>query len=115
MHEASIALALLEQVSGVLQEHPGQRVKSVTVRIGVLSSVVPEALQFAYPEATQGTLLEGSLLHVEQVQAVGQCPSHQQVTLNLAKGIRCPICDAPIVQLFSGEELELDQLELEEA
>ena len=36
--------------------------------------------------------------------------------LNLARGLRCPICDAPTPRIAQGEgeELELDRLELED-
>ncbi|GGJ58373.1 hydrogenase maturation nickel metallochaperone HypA/HybF [Deinococcus roseus] len=114
MHEASILLALIDQVQDVLQHHPGMRVKTVTVRIGTLSSVIPEALHFAYPAGARGTVLEQATLVIETVEAVGICPEHGDIPLHPQRGLRCPHCDHPITTLRSGEELELEALELEE-
>ncbi|WP_240741681.1 hydrogenase maturation nickel metallochaperone HypA [Deinococcus sp. KSM4-11] len=113
MHEASIALSLIEVASEVLAEHSGARARSLTVRVGAWSSVVPEALQAAFPACAQGTRLEGARLKVIRVPGVGECPNHGPVTLDVTRGLRCPHCDAPTPRLVQGDELELDELELE--
>ncbi|OLV19676.1 hydrogenase maturation nickel metallochaperone HypA/HybF [Deinococcus marmoris] len=112
MHEASIALSLIEVAREVVRENGGGRVTALTVRIGQWSSVVPEALQAAFPASAQGTPLEGARLSIVRVAGVGQCPQHGPVTLELTRGLRCPLCDAPTPTLLAGDELELDELEL---
>ena len=113
MHEASIALSLIEVARDVLREQGGSRVSALTVRIGQWSSVVPEALQAAFPAAAAGTPLEGARLSIVPVSGVGECPEHGPVTLELSRGLRCPLCDAPTPRLLEGDELELDELELQ--
>ncbi|AWN24152.1 hydrogenase nickel incorporation protein HypA [Deinococcus irradiatisoli] len=112
MHEASIALSLVDLARDVLREHGAGRATSLTVRIGEWSSVVPEALQAAFPASAHGTPLEGAHLNVVRVPGVGECPEHGPVELELARGLRCPTCGAPTPQLLQGDELELDELEL---
>ena len=46
-------------------------------------------------------------------KVMAECPQHGRVELNLQRGLRCPLCDAPTPQLLQGDELELDELELE--
>ena len=113
MHEASIALSLIEVAQDVLREQGGSRVSALTVRIGQWSSVVPEALSAAFPASAQGTPLEGAALSIVRVSGVGECPEHGPVTLELTRGLRCPLCDAPTPTLLEGDELELDELVLE--
>ena len=65
MHELSIALRIVELVEDQLAgEPPGAVVCAVDIRIGDLSSVVPEALQFAWEPATEGTRLQGAALRI---------------------------------------------------
>jgi len=67
MHELSIALRLVELVEEqVAGEPPGTLVCAVDIRIGEWSSVVPEALEFAWEPATEGTRLQGAALRVSR-------------------------------------------------
>ncbi len=112
MHEASIALSLIEVACDVLREHGASRASALTVRVGQWSSVVPEALIAAFPACAEGTPLEGATLTIERVPGVGDCPDHGPVELDVRRGLRCPLCDAPTSTLVQGDELELDSLEI---
>ena len=114
MHEASIALSLIEVAQDVLRENGGGRVSALTVRLGQWSAVVPEALHAAFPAAAQGTPLQGARLSITSVPGVGECPQHGPVTLELTRGLRCPVCGAPTPRLLQGDELELDEVEIRE-
>ncbi len=113
MHEASISLDLIRVAETVALEHGGSRVLALTVRVGQWSAVVPEALQAAFPVCAEGTLLAGARLSIQSVPGVGLCPLHGRVELNLQRSLRCPVCDVPTPELLQGDELELDELELE--
>ena len=113
MHEASIALSLIDVACEVLQEHRASHALALTVRVGQWSSVVPEALTAAFPACAEGTPLAGARLTTVRVPGVAECPEHGPVTLDLARGLRCPVCGAPTPQLLQGDELELDTLEFE--
>ena len=112
MHEASIAIELVRLASEQALLNNATRVLSVGIRVGELSSVIPEALEFAWNDSTLGTICENSKLEIERVKAIAVCPNHGKVTLELQKGLRCPICNTPTPQILQGEELELDTLEL---
>ncbi|PNY79843.1 hydrogenase maturation nickel metallochaperone HypA [Deinococcus koreensis] len=112
MHEASIALALIDVANDVLREHGAARAQGLTVRIGQWSSVVPEALQAAFPACALGTGLEGARLSIVTVPGVGECRAHGAVELELTRGLRCPLCGLPTPMLLQGDELELDEVEL---
>lgn len=113
MHEASIALDLIRVAETVALENGGGKVLALTVRLGQWSAVVPGALHAAFPACAEGTLLEGARLSIQSVPGVGVCPVHGRVELKLTRGLRCPICDAPTPELLQGDELELDELELQ--
>lgn len=112
MHEASIAIELVQLVQEQALINNATRVLKVGIRVGELSSVIPEALAFAWNDSTLGTICENSKLEIERVKAIAICPTHGEVTLELQKGLRCPVCNTPTPNIVQGEELELDTLEL---
>ncbi len=67
MHELSIACSIVEAVEEEIRNHRSAAVSSITVRIGEFSGVVPEALEFAWQPATEGTRAAGALLRIETV------------------------------------------------
>jgi hydrogenase nickel incorporation protein HypA/HybF len=83
VHEASIALAIAGEVCDRAASERIERVRTVFVRIGVMTGVVPEALQFAWDLATDGTPAAGSRLQIERVPlaiACARCNAERTVT-----------------------------------
>ena len=113
MHEASIAMDLVQLVIEQAKLHGAKKVTRVVVRLGKLSSIIPEALDFAWQSARADTVAKHARLEIEVIPARAKCSTHGEVLLDLQRGIRCPICDLPTPQIIAGEELELDSLELE--
>ena len=59
MHE----MAMTQSVVDAVCEHAaGRRVQSVKVEIGALCAVVPDAMQFCFELATEGTVADGASL-----------------------------------------------------
>jgi hydrogenase nickel incorporation protein HypA/HybF len=112
MHEASIAIELVELASEQALLNNATKVLKVGIRIGELASVIPEALEFAWNASTLGTICENSKLEIERVKAIAICPTHGEVRLEISKGLCCPVCKMPTPNTVQGEELELDTLEL---
>ncbi len=89
------------------------RVHVVRLRIGTLSGVVPEALQFAFEALTPGTAAEGATLAVESVPARFWCRICQREfqSDDILEG--CPGCHQPSGELLAGREMELASLEVD--
>ena len=112
MHELSIAVSIVEALEEELARQPQGNATKATVRIGALSGVVHQALEFAWDVATEGSRLEGARLEIESVPAVawcGKCASEQELKELL---MRCPTCGQPTPELRSGQELEIVSMEL---
>ena len=56
MHELSIANSLVESVAEAAQQAGAARVVAVHLRLGALSGVERDALEFCYDIASRGTL-----------------------------------------------------------
>jgi len=70
MHELSITQSIVE---ACLAEAGVARVARVTVEIGCLCGVMPDAVRFCYDVCTEGTALEGSRLDIVTVPGHAQC------------------------------------------
>jgi hydrogenase nickel incorporation protein HypA/HybF len=115
MHELSIAQSLVDIACEALDrcEPPPARVQSVLVRVGTLSGVVAEALEFCYELSVEGTPLAGSRLVVEAQPVVVFCPRClENRVLGDDLRFRCPVCNTPTSELVHGRELELISMEL---
>ncbi|SRR5579884_12046 len=116
MHEAAIAYAIVEQVDERPNAAPNEVVRAVHVRIGALSSVVPDALHFAWELAAQGTSLEGAALVVEHVPLTIACsPCGRTRVVDGAPIPVCPICGTPSAEIVGGRELDIVRLEVWDA
>ncbi len=74
MHEMSIAMNIVEIAVQSAKQHGAQKINSITVEIGALSGVVPEALEFCFEAATKDTPAEGSKLEIIYLKAEAHCP-----------------------------------------
>ncbi len=113
MHELSIVQNIVEVAEKAVIEAKANRVEAVYLRLGVLSGVVRDALDFAYDVATKDTLLAGSRLVVEEVPIVLYCADcGAERVLDDIRVIRCPACGAATVNIVQGRELEIDSIEV---
>jgi hydrogenase nickel incorporation protein HypA/HybF len=109
----SIALAIVEQVDERSDAASHEVVHAVHVRVGALSSVVPEALQFAWELATDGTSVDGAKLVIERVPLTIRCDRCDAVRAIEGAPIPvCPACRTPSETILGGRELEIVALEV---
>ena len=113
MHELSIAINLVEIAEAAVKPLGVARVESVHVRLGVFSGVVADSLLFAYDIATEGTLLAGSSLIIEEVSLVIYCPRCQlERELDNIQALVCPVCGIATNEIRQGKEIEIAYLEV---
>ena len=116
MHELSIVSSVVDTVTESLAAYPGARVLEVRLRVGVLTSVVVDSLEFCWGIATEATPLAGSRLVVTMVPVLMHC-THcaADVELDGVQSFRCPRCDQPCTDLRQGRELDIESFEIDEA
>jgi hydrogenase nickel incorporation protein HypA/HybF len=111
MHELSVMDSAL---SLALEQAGGRRVHIIRLRVGVLSGVVPEALQFAFEALAPGTAAERAQLVLETVSAKFWCADCSREFESQDLFSDCPVCHAPSRDLRAGRELELASLEVDD-
>lgn len=117
MHELSIATSLVSLAQNALEDACEERaVESVRIRVGALSGVVVESLEFAWDIASEGTRCAGSALVIERVAARVRCGACLAETkLADPPCFVCAHCKQPAPDVIEGRELDLISLELHES
>ena len=111
MHELSLSGAVLNTV---VKHARGHRVSVVSLRIGALRQVVPDTLEFYFGFVARGTICEGARLEQELVDArlrCERCEREWQIEIPI---FRCPTCGGGEVSVSSGDEFEVESIEIEE-
>lgn len=116
MHELSIAVSLIDLAAEAVQDAGlAGPVHVVRVRVGALSGVVVEALDFAWETAAEGTICEVARLDIEQVPGRVRCQAcHTETELDDPPIFACGNCGLPTSVVIAGKELDLMALELED-
>jgi hydrogenase nickel incorporation protein HypA/HybF len=114
MHELSVAQNLVDLIAEQLAAGPAvARVRTVRVRVGALSGVVPAALRSAWPAAARGTPFRRAVLQIDEEPVVlwcGACAAERPA--RGVQSLRCATCGAPSADVRGGRELELVSLEV---
>jgi hydrogenase nickel incorporation protein HypA/HybF len=112
MHE----LAVLRRIIDVCSERAaGARVLGVTVEIGSLTCLRPEALRGAYGPATEGTALAGSTLEVIRTPGQARCLACGRTVIVTALPPACPCGSVRLTRPEGGDALRIRSMEIEES
>jgi hydrogenase nickel incorporation protein HypA/HybF len=87
-------------------------IQVVRMRVGAMTGVVPEALQFAFEALREGTLAGGARLEVETIPASCWCPVCRKEFESRDWLQTCPVCHGAGGELRHGLELELASIEV---
>jgi hydrogenase nickel incorporation protein HypA/HybF len=113
MHELSIAQSILEIVQQYVPEpRDAAQVRAVRVRVGRMSGIVPETLEFCFTAITHDTPLESARLDLEVVPIRCRCVSCDVSFEAEPPVYLCPKCASAHVEVLSGGELQVIHLEL---
>ncbi|MFO8057264.1 MAG: hydrogenase maturation nickel metallochaperone HypA [bacterium] len=114
MHEMGIALQIMEIVNQSLPGDEDLRVKSIQLRVGKLSAVVPQSLRFCMDVVTKDTAAQGAELYLEEVPVVVECSDCGERTEIERPPFECGGCKSTSVDIISGREMVVDSIEVEE-
>ena len=113
MHEMSIITGVLDAVCASADQAGATAVLSITLRIGDMTEVVDEALDFALEVLTEGTLCEGAQLVVNKVHPRSLCFECGTEFDHDRFHRSCPTCGSYETRLIAGKELEIESIEVD--
>lgn len=113
MHEMAIVQSVLDIAFSEAEKHSAQKINCIKLRIGELSGVVRESIEFAFEVLRQGTPAETASLEIESVALEAVCR-----TCGPAKSVAgdltliCGTCGNGL-EIVSGREMKVEYIDLE--
>ncbi|WP_249010859.1 hydrogenase maturation nickel metallochaperone HypA [Conexibacter sp. DBS9H8] len=111
MHELALSGAI---VNTAVKHARGRPVSAIHLRVGVLRQVVPDTLAFYFAFVARGTLCEGATLDQERIGARLGCRGCAATWGIEIPAFRCPHCGGSEVEILTGQEFEVESIEVEE-
>ncbi|BBY78999.1 hydrogenase nickel incorporation protein HypA [Mycolicibacterium pulveris] len=108
MHEMAITQSV---VDAVCEHAAGRRVHSVRLEVGALCAVVPDAMQFCFELATEGTVADGARLDLDVQPGSARCRTCGENFVLPDLILLCP-CGSADVEVVAGRDLKILSMEV---
>ena len=111
MHEVSIVEGLIDIIKETAKQNNLSNVSMVSLRIGAMRQIVPDALQFAFEIVGKGTVAEGAEIRIREIATRGRCRACDKEFPVEDYCFICESCGSGDVEVIEGKELYIDTLE----
>ena len=112
MHELSIALGIVKIAEKETAKANSDKVTLIELEIGTLAGIEFESLDFVWPSAVKGTVLENAEKKINIIEAIGKClDCDKEFKLKYIYDA-CPNCQSFIKGIIRGKELRVKALEI---
>jgi hydrogenase nickel incorporation protein HypA/HybF len=113
MHELSIAQSILDIVNQNLPAGNTTHVKSVKVKIGKLSNVLPDSLRFCFEAITKDSDFEKTQLILNIIPITIKCKDCNKLTEINDYVFSCSSCESTNINVVAGNDLNIEEIEIE--
>lgn len=110
MHELGVLIEIVKQVEQIADENKVDKIETLVLQIGELSSMLPHYMKKLYPAAVEGTVLKDSILEIEVIPANGLCTDCKKVFNLIKEKGTCPHCHSKRFDLLSGKEFMIKEI-----
>jgi len=114
MHEGAIAQSIVDILGDICKQNGLSSITSITLKVGVLSGVMIDALEFAFEAIkSEESFIKESTLQIIKVPIKAKCSlcgATYEFDDNEDVVLICPQCNWPLT-ILSGKELEILDVE----
>ena len=112
MHELSLTQSILQIANDEAARSGATQIKAIHLKVGALTGVQTEAIQFYLDTLSKGTVAEGVKLEAEHVPVGATCGECGRFFIVEDYDLTCPDCGA-MAKITQGKELSVVSLEVE--
>ncbi len=113
MHEISLMRVILETVEQEMAKSNASRLNRLTLRVGTLTAVEPEAMRFAFDTSIEKTPMEGATLDILESSLSGRCRECGTEFALIEFDSPCPICKGIDIKRLTGTELDIVSIDVD--
>ena len=113
MHELGVVFQVMKTVENLAVENNLTEIKSVTLEIGEVSTVIEEYLRKCWKWSVEkkSELLKNTELLVEKIPAITFCEECEKHYETVMHGKICPYCGSTHTYLIQGNEFNIKEIE----
>ena len=113
MHEASIAISLIETITDICHKEGYNSIDTVRLRVGRAAGILPDALLFAFDIAKAGTIADKAELCIDYIALGGVCRDcGAQFETEERYIYSCPVCKSGSIKITRGDEMQIVDMEV---
>jgi hydrogenase nickel incorporation protein HypA/HybF len=113
MHELAVSESILEIAIRHAQEQNAVRITDMYLVLGQWSSIVDDSIQFYWDIISEGTIAKGAVLHFRRVPVLLACLDCGHEYKPTSEMLICPQCGSVRVKVKTGEEFQLEAIDVE--
>jgi hydrogenase nickel incorporation protein HypA/HybF len=113
MHEMALTESVVDIVCEEARRRGFGKVRVVRLLIGAFTPIEPEALRFCFDAVSRGTAAEGARLDIVRRPGEAWCQDCEKTVALLERFGDCPDCGGRHVRMTSGDELRIEELEVD--
>lgn len=113
MHELSLTQEMLSIALEHAKKYGAKKIISLKLRLGSMSMLDPECFKFYFEEFSNNTIARGALLDFVKSDIEIECTSCNRKSKQSDFIMVCPLCNSIDVTLLSGQDILLEDMEVE--
>ena len=114
MHELGIVEDIIDIVRRSIPDGRAESVRNIRLRVGPFAGVVPDSLKFCFSALSGDTGMANAALQIEQTPLSALCRDCGSESEIKDFVFRCQSCGGADMEIISGKELEVVDIELAE-
>lgn len=113
MHELPVTKSIVNISCEEAEKHKVHKVKEIRIKIGELTGLVPDSIQYYFDIISKGTKVEGALLDIEKLPIKILCNSCGNNFKASKHDFQCTRCSSRDIKIEGGNEFYIESLEVE--
>lgn len=113
MHELPITQSIINISCEEAIKHNVKKVNKIKIKVGELTGLVPQSIQYYFDIISKGTIIEGAVLDVEKIPIKVKCKECGFEDFLPKDCYTCPKCKSSNIKISGGNEFYIDSMEVE--
>ncbi|MBI3599687.1 MAG: hydrogenase maturation nickel metallochaperone HypA [Nitrospinae bacterium] len=113
MHELSIVQNILDIAESEALKNNAARITMIKLKIGEMAGVVIDSINFCFEAIKENTIARDAKLLIEHIPLMGRCKECGADFRITDYRFICEKCNGNKIDLISGKELQIEELEAE--